>query len=361
VTRTPSSTSASGAGAGHAAVASWRLWSALACVYVIWGSTYLAIRVLVEDVPPLLSAAARFIIAGTAMLAVLAARGRTVRVSRPALAAAALIGVLLPAGGNGIVSVAERHVPSGLAALLIASVPLWVVLLRSTVGGERVARGTLAGLAIGFLGLAVLLLPGSRPADVTIGGVLLVLVAACSWATGTFLSPRLRMPSDPLVSAGWQMVFGGVALLAGALVTGEPGDAQLAHVSAQSVLAFAYLVVFGSWVAFTAFAWLLQNAPVSQVATYAYVNPLVAVLLGWAILGEQLTAGTIAGALFVVASVAVIVTRESAKRAPAEPEHAAAEPEHAAAEPEPALADPEGHRSDEARCMTQRTAVDSVS
>jgi drug/metabolite transporter (DMT)-like permease len=343
VRRAPSSS----AGAGHAAVSSWRLWSALACVYVIWGSTYLAIRVLVEDVPPLLSAGVRFVIAGTAMLAVLAARGRTVRVSGPALAAAALIGVLLPAGGNGIVSVAERHVPSGLAALLIASVPLWVVLLRSTVGGERVARGTLAGLAVGFLGLAVLLLPGSRPADVTIGGVLLVLVAACSWATGTFLSPRLRMPSDPLVSAGWQMVFGGVALLAGALLAGEPGDAHLAHVPAKSLLAFAYLVVAGSWVAFTAFAWLLQNAPVSQVATYAYVNPLVAVLLGWAILGEQVTAGTIAGAAFVVAAVALIVTRESAKRAPAEPE--------------PAPVDPARHRSEDARCMTQRTAVDSVS
>jgi drug/metabolite transporter (DMT)-like permease len=190
---------------------------------------------------------------------------------------------------------------------------------------------------------------------------LLVLVAACSWAIGTFLLPRLRMPSDPFVSAGWQMVFGGVALVVGAVVVGEPGDTHLAHVSAQSLLAFAYLVVFGSWVAFTAFAWLLQNAPVSQVATYAYVNPLVAVLLGWAILGEQLTTGTIAGALFVVASVAVIVTRESAKRAPAEPEQVADEAEQVAAEPDHAPAELTRHRSDEARCVTQRTPIDSVS
>jgi drug/metabolite transporter (DMT)-like permease len=281
--------------AGHAASPSWRLWSALACVYVIWGSTYLAIRVMVEDVPPMLGAGVRFVVAGGAMLAFLAARGRRVRVSRRALAAAALIGVLLPAGGNGVVTIAEQHVPSGLAALLIASVPLWVVLLRSTVGRERVARGTLGGLAIGFAGLAVLLLPGSRPVDATVTGVVLCLVAAGSWATGSFLSPRLRMPPDPLVSTAWTLLFGGLALLVGALAAGEPGDLHLADTSAKSLLALAYLIGPGSWVAYTSYVWLLQNAPISQVATYAYVNPLVAVLLGWAILSEQLTVGTLAG------------------------------------------------------------------
>jgi drug/metabolite transporter (DMT)-like permease len=324
--------------AGHiAAPPSWRLWSALACVYLIWGSTYLAIRVMVEDVPPMLGAGVRFLVAGGAMLAVLAARGHRVRVPRRALAAAALIGLLLPAGGNGIVTIAEQHVPSGLAALLIASVPLWVVLLRSTVGGERVARGTLAGLALGFAGLAVLLLPGSRPADATVTGVVLVLVAACSWAIGSFLSPRLKMPPDPLVSTAWQMLFGGGALMVGALAAGEPGDLHLAGASAQSLLALVYLIVAGSWVAYTSYVWLLQNAPVSQVATYAYVNPLVAVVLGWAILDEQLTAGTLAGAVLVVASVAAIVTRESARRKP------------------------EAGEREETRCITQRTAVNSVS
>jgi len=333
VTEAPSS----GAGADHAAaLPSWRLWSALVSVYVIWGSTYLAIRVMVEDVPPMLGAGARFAIAGGTMLAALAARGHRVRVRGRALAAAALIGLLLPAGGNGIVTVAERDVPSGLAALLVASVPLWVVLLRSTVGGERIARGTLAGLALGFAGLAVLLLPGSRPAEATITGVVLVLVAACSWATGSFLSPRLELPADPLVSTAWQLVFGGAALLAGALVAGEPGDLHLADTSAKSLLALLYLIVAGSWVAYTAYAWLLQNAPLSQVATYAYVNPLVAVVLGWAILGEDVSAGTLAGAALVVAAVAAIVTRESASRAP--------------------QAVP-----DDKRCVTQRTALDSVS
>jgi drug/metabolite transporter (DMT)-like permease len=310
------------------------VWSALAIVYVIWGSTYLAIRVMVETVPPLLGAGGRFLVAGTLMLAVLAVRGHRVRVPRRALLAAGLVGLLLPAGGNGVVSVAEQNVPSGMAALLVASVPLWVVILRFTVARERVATGTLVGVAVGFVGLALLLLPGSRPADATLGGVLLVLVASVSWATGSFLSPRLSMPSDPLVSTAWQMTVGGVALVIGALVAGEPGDLHFADVSTRSLLGFLYLIVFGSWIAFTAYAWVLQNAPISQVATYAYVNPLVAILLGWVILDESLTAGTAAGAVLVVASVAAIVTRESAK-------------------PKPAPAEP--------RCMKQPAALDSVS
>jgi drug/metabolite transporter (DMT)-like permease len=317
------------------------VWSALAIVYVFWGGTYVAIRVMVEDIPPLLGAGARFAIAGVAMLAFLAARGHRVRVAPRSLAAAGLVGLLLPAGGNGLVTVAERDVPAGLAALLIASVPLWLVLMRSTVGGERVNRGTLAGVAVGFGGLALLLLPGSRPAAATAIGVLLVLVAALSWATGSFLSPRLSLPSDPLVSTAWQMIVGGGALLVGALAAGEAGDLHLADASAKSLLAFAYLVVGGSWVAFTAYAWLLQNVPISKVATYAYVNPLVAVLLGWALLSEELSIGTLAGAALIVASVATIVRRESKP-----------EPDP---EPAPALA------ADKQRCITQPAAVDSVS
>jgi drug/metabolite transporter (DMT)-like permease len=298
------------AGAGHApARQGARVWSALAAVYVVWGSTYLAIRVMVRDIPPLLGAGARFAVAGAVMLAVLAARGHAVRIPRPALLATALVGVLLAAGGNGLVTVAERNVPSGLAALLVASVPLWVVLMRIVLARDRVPTATLAGVAVGFGGLAVLLLPGSRPADATTAGVVLVLVAAASWALGSFLSPRLKLPADPLVSTAWQMVFGGVVLTVAGVAAGEPADVHAA--SADSILALAYLVVAGSWIAFTAYAWLLQNAPISQVATYAYVNPLVAVVLGWAILGEDLGAGTLLGAALVVASVAAIVSRES--------------------------------------------------
>jgi drug/metabolite transporter (DMT)-like permease len=175
-----------------------------------------------------------------------------------------------------------------------------------------------------------------------VGGVLLVLVAAASWASGSFLSPRLSMPSDPLVSTAWQMVAGGAVLLVGAIAAGEPGDLHLADASAKSLLAFLYLIVAGSWIAFTAYAWLLQNVPISKVATYAYVNPLVAVVLGWALLSEQLSVGTLAGAGLIVASVAAIVTRESPRPEPA------------------AVAAPEAVIEDE-RCIKQPAVVDSVS
>jgi len=302
------------AGHTHAPPPQWKVWSALAAVYVIWGSTYLAIRVMVRDVPPLLGAGVRFAVAGAAMLAVLRARGVRVRVTRAQLAAAAVVGILLPAGGNGVVTVAERHVPSGLAALLIASVPLWIALLRWTAGRERVAGRTIGGLLMGFAGLAVLLVPGARPADATAVGVVLVLIAALSWAIGSFSSPRLPLPRDALVSTAWQMVWGGAVLLLAAVVAGEPGQVDLGGIGWNSWLALAYLIVAGSWVAFTCYAWLLQNAPMSQVATYAYVNPLVAVVLGWAILGETLSPGMLVGAALVVASVVVIVSRESAGR-----------------------------------------------
>ena len=281
---------------------------------------------MVEDIPPLLGAGARFAIAGVAMLAFLAARGHRVRVAPRSLAAAGLVGLLLPAGGNGLVTVAERDVPAGLAALLIASVPLWLVLMRSTVGGERVAPRDARRRRRRLLRPGAAAAPG-QPARRGDGGRRpararrRVLVG-----DGSFLSPRLSMPSDPLVSTAWQMVVGGGALLVGALAAGEADDLHLADASAKSLLAFAYLVVAGSWVAFTAYAWLLQNVPISKVATYAYVNPLVAVLLGWALLSEQLSVGTLAGAALIVASVAAIVRRESA---PARRPNPAPEPDPA--------------------------------
>jgi drug/metabolite transporter (DMT)-like permease len=185
------------------------------------------------------------------------------------------------------------------------------VLLRAAVGRERTPPIALAGVAVGFVGVGLLLLPSARPEGATAAGVALVLVAAVSWATGSFLSPRLELPADPLVSTGWQMLAGGLALLAGAIATGEPGDVHPSAVSASAALAFAYLVVAGSLVAYTAYAWLLQHAPLTQVSTYAYVNPLVAVLLGALILDEALAPLTIAGAALIVAAVALIVTRQS--------------------------------------------------
>ena len=302
--------------------AAWRVWAALGAVYVIWGSTYLAIRVMVDGgVPPLLGAGARFALAGVLLLGVLGARRgwAAVAVERGPLVGAAAVGLLLAAGGNGLVTVAEQDVPSSLAALLVASVPLWVVVLRAMVARERTPPIALTGVAVGFAGVGLLLLPSARPEGATAAGVALVLVAAVSWATGSFLSPRLVLPADPLVSTGWQMLAGGLALVAGAVAAGEPGDVRASAVSASAALAFAYLVVAGSLVAYSAYAWLLQHAPLTQVSTYAYVNPLVAVLLGALVLDEALAPLTLAGAVLIVAAVALIVTRQSrvASRNPA--------------------------------------------
>lgn len=287
------------------------VWANLGVVYVVWGSTYVAIRLLVETIPPLLGASARFLVAGVVMLAFLAARGRSIRASRGALAGAAVVGLLLPACGNGLVTVAEQDVPSGLAALLIATIPLWVVVLRATVGRERVGAPTYGGVALGLLGLAVLLAPGSRPADAGLGSMALLLLAALGWATGSYVSPRLAMPADRLVAVAWQLVFGGLALALAAVVAGEPSDLDVGAVSLRSWAGLAYLISFGSWLAYTAYNWLLGNVRISKVATYAYVNPVVAVILGLLVLGEGIATTALVGATLVIAAVVVIVRTES--------------------------------------------------
>lgn len=306
----------------------WQVWSALGAVYVIWGSTYLAIRVMVRTVPPLLGAGLRFVVAGAILLAVMrlrpGGRART-RVTGRQVAASALAGSLLAAGGNGLLTLAEKDVPSALAALLVASVPLWVTVLRATVGRERVAHATVAGVGLGFAGVAVLLLPGARPGDVPLSGVLLVLLAAGSWATGSFLSPRLPLHPDSLVSVGVQLACGGAVLVAAGLAAAEGPQLHPSQISGEGFAAFAYLVVPGSIVAYSAYSWLLRNVPISQVATYAYVNPLVAVVLGAAILDEAIAPATALGALLIVASVAAVIRREAPRATP--PRVLSAQPE----------------------------------
>ena len=297
-----------------AGASSLRIWTALWIVYIVWGSTYLAIRVVVETIPPLLAAGARFGIAGAVMIAVLALRRglAAVRPTRAQLGGAALVGLLLP-GANAVVSVAEQEVPSSIAALLIGSVPLWVILLRAATGDRVSLRGA-ASVLVGFAGVALLVQPGEQSGDATVLGLLACVGAALMWASGSFASPRLSLPRDPLASVGWQMLLGGVAITLVALAIGEAGDVDVEAFSARSLLALAYLVVFGSWVAYTAYAWLLQNAPISKVATYAYVNPVVAIFLGWIVLDEVVTSTTIVGATVIVASVALVVRTESARR-----------------------------------------------
>lgn len=310
-TASPPLPSSSQAGAAVMAAPAWKVWTGLWIVYLVWGSTYLAIRVMVETVPPLLGAGVRFSVAGAVMLGVLAVR-RSVRPTRAQLLSALAVGILLP-GANAVVTVAEQEVPSALAALLIASVPLWVLLMRRT-AGEPVSRAGIAAVLVGFAGVALLLRPGEQSDGASLLALGAVVFAAVMWASGSFASPRLKLPGDPLVSTGWQMLLGGVVIVAAGLAAGEAPDVDPEAFSLRSVAALVYLIVFGSWLAFTAYAWLLQNAPISRVATYAYVNPVVAIVLGFLILDEVITPVTLLGAAIIVVSVALVIRIDNARR-----------------------------------------------
>ncbi|GAA0690690.1 drug/metabolite exporter YedA [Kitasatospora atroaurantiaca] len=286
------------------------VWAALGIVYVVWGSTYLAIRVAVETMPPFLSATARFITAGLALAALVAWRQgpSALRVNRRQLASAAGVGLMLLLGGNGLVVLAEQDVPSGLAALLVAAVPLWVVLLRRA-AGQRTPVMTIGGVLLGLVGLAVLTAPGLS-GEVRLAGVLSVIGATLMWSGGSFLASRLEMPANPFAAGVYEMIAGGLGCLVVAALRGEPQGLDLATISTRSWVALAYLVVFGSLVAFTAYAWLLQSAPLPLVSTYAYVNPVVAVFLGWLVLAEPLTWPILLGGAIVVAGVCLVVRTE---------------------------------------------------
>jgi drug/metabolite transporter (DMT)-like permease len=285
-------------------------WVALGIVYVVWGSTYLGIRVAVRTIPPFVMGGARFVLAGVLLYGIARVRGAQRWVTPRELASCALAGTLLAAGGNGIVNLAERYIESGPAALVIAAVPLWVVLMRR-VTGERIRLATLLSVAAGFVGVGLLLAPGGVGGSNPTLGFFLVLLASFSWALGSFVSPRLTLPADGLLSTAIQMACGGLVLSLGAVATGEVFDFHPGNVSGESLAAYLYLVLIGSLVAYTAYVWLLQNAPISRVATYAYVNPTIAIFLGWAILGEHVGGLTLVGAGIVIASVAVTVRKET--------------------------------------------------
>jgi drug/metabolite transporter (DMT)-like permease len=288
------------------------IWGALGVVYVIWGSTYLAIAIAVQTLPPLLSAGLRFSVAGLVVLGFVAVR-RGLRAERDQLVAAATVGLLLIFGGNGFIVLAERTVPSGLTALIVASVPLWIVILRR-VTGDRIHLSTFVGVAVGFGGVAFLVVPRGSSGAVDTAGLLLILIATICWATGTFLGSRLRMPRHGLLSTGVQQLAGGVALVMVGSAVGELGHLEPATWSRSSILALGYLLVFGSLGGFTAYSWLVQHAPVSLVSTYAYVNPVVAVLLGALILAEPITPTIVLGAAIIIVAVAFIVTHEGARQ-----------------------------------------------
>ncbi len=282
-------------------------WAALGVVYVVWGSTYVGIRFSIETMPPLLSAGTRFLIAGLVLAVFLR---RRLRMTLPQLGTAVLVGLLLPAWGNGLVVVAEQSVPSGLAALLVASVPLYVVVFRR-IGGERPPYVTYVGVVIGLVGLAVLLLHDVGGSSWW--GPWAVLVAALGWALGSYLNGRLPT-ADPFAMSAVEMVVGGTALSALGWLSGE--RLTLSEVSTTSWAAWAYLVVFGSLLAFSSYVYVLGQLPVSTVATYAYVNPVIAVLLGVWLAGENFGAIQLAGGLLVVLAVVLVVRAERKCRTP---------------------------------------------
>ena len=263
-----------------------------------------------QTLPPLLSAGLRFLLAGVLLgLWLIVRHGRdALRIDRAQLGGAALVGMLLLAGGNGLVVLAERTVPSGLTALVVASVPLWIVVFR-LVAGDRISASLVAGVLVGFAGVVFLVVPRGASGEVDPLGLLTVVGATFSWALGTFASPRLRTPRDPLASTAIQMLAGGALLLVIAVAIGEPARADPSTFSTASLAAMAYLVVFGSLVAFSAYTWLLQHTSVSVVSTYAYVNPVVAVLLGAVALNELVTPSMLIGAAIIIAAVAFIVSR----------------------------------------------------
>ncbi|MFE3449766.1 EamA family transporter [Nonomuraea sp. NPDC059194] len=284
------------------------VWVALAIVYVVWGSTYLGIAIAVETIPPMLSGALRFVTAGILLGGFLLAKNGTAafRMTRREFVGAAVVGVLLLTLGNGLLAVAELHISTGLAALLVASVPLWLVVFRFVVR-DRPKTLTLAGVLVGLAGVAALSLTGAQGANST-SGVIVVLIGSLSWAVGSFLSSRISMPSNPFAASTVEMLVGGAGLVVLGAGLGERFD--LAAVSGRSWAGLAYLILVGSLVGFTSFVWLLGNAPISLVSTYAYVNPAVAVALGALVLSEPVTAQILGGGLVILIGVALVISTE---------------------------------------------------
>ncbi len=295
----------------------WKLISAFASVYLVWGSTYLAIRIAIETIPPLLMAGIRFLIAGSIMYL----WGRLRSGERPTRAhwkTTAIIGLMLLLIGNGGLSWAERLIPSGIAALLVAVSPLWFILIDWMQGGTRPTAGVFIGLVFGTIGIAILI----DPADLVGGGEVnplgaaVLLASSVCWAFGSFYSRKAKLPSSPALANGMEMLAGGVALVVIGLVMGEFSELRFAAITSRSLLAVAYLVVFGSIIGFSSYIFLFHSTTPTRASTYAYVNPVVAVFIGWLVGGEQLPTRVALAAILIIAAVAAITffgTRKTSK------------------------------------------------
>ena len=292
--------------------------AAFATIYIVWGSTYLAMRVGVETMPPLSLAAVRFLIAGIIMLAVVKLRGAPWPAAQQ-WRANALVGGFLLLGGNGLIIWAEQYIPSGITALLIGFAPMCMVLVEwAFPGGRRPGPWTAVGIVIGFAGIIVLVAPWEYLADagaLPAKGVVAVLVSTVFWATGSILARHVRNPAPAFSASAMQMLCGGAMLAVAALVRGELSMIDPGAITARSWVAFVYLVVFGSLVGFSTYAWLITHSTPARVSTYAYVNPIVAVFLGWLVLDEPVGSRTLLAAAIIIASVVIIIVRKNKRGA----------------------------------------------
>ncbi len=288
----------------------FRVAMSFALVYVLWGSTYLAMRVAVRDVPPFVIGAARYLVSGPIMLAACAIMGRKIWLNSHDFWRLLAIGVSLLSIGNMGIVWGEKYVSSGLAALVVAIVPIWVVAIEVWVyrAGRMTAQGLL-GLATGVGGLLVLLWPrfaaGTHLGHLELIGCAVLSVGAMAWALGSVFSHRFDLSVDVFVSAGWQMTLGG---LVNAGIAGASGQFKQAVWTRPAIESVAYLVAFGSWIGYSAFIWLLEHVPTPKVATYTYVNPIVAIFLGWLLLKEQVDAFMLVGTVIIIGSVALVNT-----------------------------------------------------
>jgi drug/metabolite transporter (DMT)-like permease len=308
-----------------ASASRWQIVLAFGLVYVFWGSTYLGIGIAVEQIPPGIMCAVRFLLAGTVMLAYCALTGRRIRFSARQLSHFAVVGILLLMGGNLTLSYAERIVPTGLAALLIAVTPLWFLVLDSLLlGDHHISRRGKVGLAIGIVGVVVLIWPDLRPGPGHPNSLghrelwwsLALQLGSFSWAFGSVLSKKWQTAAaDPFSAIAWQVFFAGLANLIFALLVERHSSVTWTF---SGVAAILYLVVCGSFIGYTAYIWLLQHVPTSKVSTYAYVNPVVAVFLGWLVLHERIDRYIAMGSAIIIASVVLVTSAKVSSRSVAE-------------------------------------------
>jgi len=290
-------------GASTAAV-----WAALGAIYLIWGATYLGMEIAIETLPPFLMASLRFLVAGAILYAIFRPRERP---TRKQWVSAAVVGAFLLVGGNAMVAVAQQRIDTGIAALIVATIPLWLALFDFAASRRRLASQALLGVLVGFAGIALLIRPGG---DIDLVGAFICLLAPISWAVGSLYARGATLPGNLLLGSGMQMLAGGALLAGVGFATGERLD--LGSVSGRSWLALSGLIVFGSIVAYSCYVWLLTVAPTELVGTYAYVNPVIAVVLGALFLGEAITFWVLLAGVAIVASVVLIVRAQTAKKPP---------------------------------------------